>query len=169
MRLLRYLKTGSRGRRMPIIEPSKKLSMIQEEYRICSAPYVFYRVIVDRNGVRLMTATASEDTREYRAFGNQELLISVTKQVFTDFDMQIGTKEDHAGRAYVQTAVFPERDHLIHIATLALDRIGFADISVLALREMKAIYEELAIDESGDDAYFGDGMWTTSDGRLIEK
>jgi len=154
---------------MPIIEPSKKLSMTQEEYRICSAPYVFYRVIVDRNGVRLMTATASEDTKEYRAFGNQELLISVTKQVFTDFDMQIGNKEDHAGRAYVQTAVFPERAHLIHIATLALDRIGFADISVLALREMKAIYEELAIDESGDDAYFGDGMWTTSDGRLIEK
>lgn len=154
---------------MPIIEPSNKLSLTQEEYRICSASHVFYRVIVDRNGVRLMTATASEDSGEYRSFKDQELLISSTMEVFDKFDVEFEVKEDRAGRKYVETPVFPDAKHLIHIATSVLDRIGFEDVSVLALREMIDIYKEFAIDDGGEDVYLSDGMWVTSDGRPIEK
>ncbi|SIT52777.1 conserved hypothetical protein [Mesorhizobium prunaredense] len=154
---------------MPIIEPSNKLSRTQKEYRICSNPYVFYRIIVDQYGARLMTATASEDAGGYRAFENQKFLISSTVQVFGDFDMEIVTKEDHAGRLYVETPVFLDAQHLIHIATTALDRMGFEDVAVLALRDMKALYEEFVIDDSGEDTYLSDGMWVRSDGRLIEK
>ncbi|WP_428544049.1 hypothetical protein [Profundibacter sp.] len=93
---------------MAIIEKSKKLSSEQEEYRICSKPYIFYRVIVDQNGVRLMTATASEDTGEYRAYKDLKSLISATSQVFEDFGMEIIPKEDHAGRPYIETTVYPD-------------------------------------------------------------
>ena len=151
------------------IEPSKKLSSEQEEYRICSKPYIFYRMIVDQNGVRLMTATASEDTGEYRVYEDQKSLIAATSKIFVDFGMEFTTKEDHAGRPYVETTANSDKEHLHHIATTALDRIGFKDVSVLALQEMKALYDEFSISDSGEDTYLSDGMWITSDGRMVEK
>lgn len=154
---------------MARIQKSNKLSLQQEEYRICSEPYVFYRLISDSSGVRLMTATASEDTGEYRAYEDQGALISSTAQVLADREMEFVTKRDHAERPYIETSVYPDSEDLLHIASTILDRIGFEDISVLALREMKAIYNEFAIDDSGEDTYLSDGMWMTSDGRLIEK
>ncbi|KUJ85983.1 hypothetical protein AVO45_03150 [Ruegeria marisrubri] len=154
---------------MAIIQRSTKLSLRQEEYRICSEPYVFYRLISDANGVRLMTATASEDTGDYRAYEDQGALISATAQVLSDREMDFVTKRDHANRPYIETSVYPDSEDLLHLASTILNRIGFEDISVLALREMMAIYNEFAIDDSGEDTYLSDGMWMTSDGRLIEK
>lgn len=52
---------------MAIIQTSNKLSLWEEEFRICSKPYVFFRLIADRDGVRFMTATAAEDAGQYRA------------------------------------------------------------------------------------------------------
>ncbi|WP_428544099.1 hypothetical protein [Profundibacter sp.] len=63
----------------------------------------------------------------------------------------------------------PDKEHLLHIATTALDRIGFEDVSVLALREMKTLYDEFSISDNGEDTYLSDGMWVTPDGRMIEK
>lgn len=154
---------------MPKIEASNKLSPEQEEYGICSKPYIFYRIIRDPKGVRLMTATASESTGPYRAFEDQKSLNDATIQVFGDFGMEFVTKEDHARRPYVETSVSLDKDYLLHIATTALERIGFKDTSVLALQDMKAIYEEFAVDGDCGEAYLSDGMWMTSDGRLIEK
>lgn len=154
---------------MPKIEPSNKLSPDQEEYRICSEPYVFYRIIVDGRGGRLMTATAGEDIGPYRAYDDQSLLITTTAQVFGDFDMTIATKTDHAARSYIETPVTLDKTHLIHIATTALHRIGFVDVEVLSLRDLLALHDEFAADDSGEDTYLSDGMWVTSDGRLVEK
>jgi len=116
-----------------------------------------------------MTATASEDTGEFRAYEDQGSLIGATAQVLGDREMEFVTKNDHAGRPYIETSVYPDSEDLRHLASTILDRMGFEDISVLAIREMKAIYEEFAIDDSGEDTYLSDGMWMTSDGRLIEK
>ncbi|PWR03368.1 hypothetical protein DKT77_06985 [Meridianimarinicoccus roseus] len=154
---------------MAIIQTSNKLSLRQEEYCICSEPYVFFRLISDRDGVRLMTATASEDTGEYRVFGNQASLISATSRAFEDRNLNYATKKDQMGRAYIETSVYPDKDDLLHLAATVLDQIGFEDISVLALREMKAIYDEFSVGDSGEYTYLSGGMWITSDGRLIEK
>ncbi|RDD72136.1 hypothetical protein DVR11_07210 [Paracoccus versutus] len=116
-----------------------------------------------------MTATAAEDTGEYRAFENQASLISATSRAFEDRNLNYATKKDQMGRAYIETSVYPDKDDLLHLAATVLDQIGFEDISVLALREMKAIYDEFSVDDSGEDTYLSDGMWITSDGRLIEK
>lgn len=154
---------------MPKIEPSNKLSSDQEEYRICSKPYVFYRIIVDRNGARLMTATASEDVGPYRAYEDQNSLIAATAKVFGDFEMAIAIKVDHSARPYIETQVALDPSHLNHIATTALHRMGFEDIEVLALKELLELHNEFAVDDSGGDTYLGDGMWITVDGRLVEK
>ena len=154
---------------MPRIERSKKLSMTQEEYCICSKPYVFYRLISDHSGFRLMTATASEDTSRFCVYEDQTSLISATETVLSSRGMNIVAKTDHAGRPYVETAVYSDTEDLLHLAATVLEQIGFEDVSVLALREMKAIYREFSVDDSGDDTYLSDRMWATADGRLIEK
>lgn len=154
---------------MPAMEPANKLSSVQEEYRICAKPYVFYRVIVDRIGARLMTATADEDSGEYKAFENQEALLVATAQVFGDYQMEVVRKKDRAGRQYLETQVSPDAQHMIHVATTALDRMGLVNVAVLALREMKVLHEEFAIDDGGDDVYLSDGMWVTADGRVVER
>lgn len=154
---------------MAIIQTSNKLSLRQEEFRICSKPYVFFRLIAGRDGVRLMTATAAEDTAEYRAYENQASLISATSRAFEDRSLNYETKNDLMGRSYVETSVYPDKNDLLHLAATVLDQIGFEDISVLALREMKAIYDGFSVDDSGEYTYLSDGIWITSDGRLIEK
>ena len=58
---------------------------------------------------------------------------------------------------------------MIHVATTALDRMGFVNVAVLALREIKVLHEEFAIDDGGDDVYLSDGMWVTTDGRVVER
>lgn len=154
---------------MPAMEPANKLSSVQEEYRICAKPYVFYRIIVDQMGARLMTATADEDSGEYKAFDNQEALLVATAQVFGDYQMDFVRKKDRAGRQYLETHVSPDAPHMIHVATTALDRMGVANVAVLALRETKVLHEEFAIDDGGDDVYLSDGMWATADGRVVER
>lgn len=154
---------------MPAMEPTNKLSSEQEEYRICAKPYVFYRIILDRTGARLMTATAHEDSGEYKAFEDQEALLAATAQILGDYEMGFLRKKDHAGRPYLETRVSPDAQHLIHVATTALDQMNFEDVLVLALREMKALHEEFAIDDGGGDVYLSDGMWVTADGRVVER
>lgn len=154
---------------MAFIQQSDKLSSHQEEYRICSKPYVFLRLISDRDGFRLMTATASEDGAQYRAYDDQEALVRVAAAVFAERDLEPAEKQDHKGRPYIETRVSPDDRDLKTIANIVLNRLGFEDNQVLAHREMKAIYDEFAIDDSGEDTYLSDGVWITSDGRLIEK
>lgn len=154
---------------MARIERSTKLSLTQDEYRICSEPYVFYRLISNGNGVRLMTATACENIGGLRAFEDQTLLISMTARVFSERGLDFVIKTDQSERDYIETPIYPDEEDLLHLAATVLDLIGFEDVSVLALREMKAIYSEFAVDDSGDDTYLSDGMWATADGRIVEK
>jgi hypothetical protein len=96
-------------------------------------------------------------------------LISATSRAFEDRSLNYEQKKNLMGRSYVETSVYPHEDDLLHLAATVLDQIGFKDISVLALREMKAIYDEFSVGVSAEDTYLNDGMWITSDGRLIEK
>jgi len=154
---------------MPIIEKSNKLSKTQEEYRICSKPFVFFRLIGHTDNFRLMTATASEDSGEYQVFHDQQGLLKSTLSVFSDFDMASVMKEDHAGRLYAETNVLDNSQDLIHIATTVLNRLGFEDIQVIALQEVEALHDEFAADDDSEEAYLSDGVSATKDGRLVQR
>lgn len=154
---------------MALLEPSNKLSQIQREYRVCSKPYVFHRVIGVGDEFRFMTATASEDTGSFRAYEDQSSLINATIQALQLFDLDAEMKLDHAGRPYVETIVSCDKEHLLHVAQTALREMGFEDVSILALDDMLSIYDQLAVGDDGEDVYLSDGMWITSDGLMIEK
>jgi hypothetical protein len=116
-----------------------------------------------------MTATAAENRGGYEPYGDQQALISMSAQVLLERDMEIVTKSDHLGRPYIETSVEFDKADLEHLANIILNRMGFEDIEVLSLRDMLSIYDEYSDGDDGEDTYLSDGMWITSDGRLIEK
>ena len=156
---------------MAIIRTSEKLSSHQEEYCICSKPFVFFRLIIDQHGPRLMTATAGEDVGKYRPFHDTDALIAATLRTFVERDLEYVSKKDQQGRPYVETSLpqGQEESDLRHLAATILDELGFEDVSVRSLRELRALHEEFSVGDVNEDAYLSDGTWVTPDGRLVEK
>ena len=153
---------------MATIESSSKLCAKQDEYCICSKCIVFFRVVDEGSHLRVMTATASEDSGTFHPFCDQQQLIEATRTVFYQFDIAIVEKRDHAGKPYVEAKISTSVKHVEHITNTVLLRLGVKDIATRALSELKALYEELAIDDTGGDAYLEGGVSLTADGRLVE-
>lgn len=152
---------------MAIIARSSKLSSDQEERCVHSKGFVFFRIVAEGDLLKVMTATAAEDTGEVRPFHDQQRLLTATRSVLVEHKKEWVEKEDWKGRPYVE-ADFPAGADVLHLAHTVLLSLGFEDIEVLALREMKDIYSDFSI-EDGKDTYLSDGMWMTPDGRLVEK
>lgn len=152
---------------MAIIKRSNKLSSDQEEQCVHSKGFVFFRIVAEGDLLKVMTATAAEDTGELRPFHDQQRFLAATRSVLSERDEEWSEKEDWKGRPYVEAA-FPAGADVLHMVHTVLLSLGFEDIGVSALRELKEIYNEFAI-EDGEDTYLSDGMWMTPDGRMVEK
>lgn len=150
---------------MPIIQNSTKLATDQQ-YVISSQAVVFFRVTLEADGYKMMTATADEDTGKLKAYESQDRLISSTLFILGDIGRKSKQKDDHAGRPYMEARGFSELLDVKAIATRVLVSLGFDDIAVTALQEMRAIYDDLSINDSGEDVYLNDGVWVTSNGDL---
>lgn len=153
---------------MPKVRNSTKLATDQQHI-ISSQAVVFFRVTLETDGYKLMTATADEDTGKLKAYEAQERLMSSTLSVLTDLDCKCVLKEDHAGRPYIEARGFPELFDIKTVATRVLDLLGFDDIAVIALQEMRTIYDELSIDESDEDVYLSDRVWVTKNGDFTSR
>lgn len=128
---------------MPMVQNSTKLATDQQHI-ISSQNIVFFRVTLEADGYKMMTATAGEDTGKLKAYAPQDLLTSSTLSVLGDLDWNIGQKKDHAERPYIEARGFSELLDIKTVATRILASLGFDDIAVTALQEMKAIYDELS-------------------------
>lgn len=153
---------------MPIVQNSTKFAT-EQQYIVFSQSVVFFRVTFETDGYKMMTATAGEDTVGLRAYDVQDRLMSSTLSVLGDIDCKSVQKEDHAERPYIEARGFSELLDIKTVATRVLDSLGFDDIGVRGLQEMRAIYDELSIDGSGEDVYLSDGIWVTSNGDLISR
>lgn len=119
-----------------------------------------------------MTATASEDCGDYRAFEDQKALTAATARVLKDSGLHSALKEDHAQRPYIETPIpldRVDREELVHLASTVLLTLGITDIQVLALAEMLALFDEFSASDNDEAVYLSDGMWITADGRIVEK
>lgn len=151
---------------MPMVQNSTKLATGQQHI-ISSQNIVFFRVTLEADGYKMMTATAGEDDGKLKAYMPQNLLISSALSVLGDLDWNISQRADHAERPYIEARGFSELLDIKTVATRVLASLGFDDIAVTALQEMKAIYDELSIDDSGEDVYLGDGVYVTKNGDVL--
>lgn len=153
---------------MAKIKRSSKLSSDEDEQCVYSGSFVFFRIVAEGDQFKFMTATACEDTGEFRPFHDQHRLIAATMSVLLELGKEWVNKDDWAGRPYVEVR-FAAGDDVLHIVHAVLLSLGFDDFDVSLLREMRALHEEFAVDDTSEDAYLSDGMWVTADGRLVNR
>ena len=151
---------------MPIVQNSTKLSTQSNQYIICSESFVFFRVVLENDGFKFMTATASEDAGNFKAYDSQDRLIYSTIATLNDLDWEYLQKQDHTERRYIEARGLSAVADIETIAVRVLDTLDFKDIAVLARQEMRDIYDEFSINDSGEDVYLSDGMSISKNGDL---
>lgn len=155
---------------MAILSGSGKLGGRGRGYMLRSGKTVFFRVKGHGNNeFEFMTATADEDSGEFRHYADQENLIKQTCDILDGQEHEFTLTNDQQGRPYVTSSMLADEEGVCHLANLILDKLGIeGDIFVQAIRELTDMYENL-VHEDGEDAYLGDGIYITSDARIISK
>jgi hypothetical protein len=141
---------------------------------------IFLRLVGGGGSYSLMTATAGEDKGSLRACANQHALRQAARRTASDFKVEPHEDKDSAGREFVRICgftidgpaeesrqqtlreVYEVCDTLFKNFDHECDEAGGEDSG------LKAIYDVLAIDDSGDAVYLSDGVWLGSDGSLSD-
>jgi len=153
---------------MTYISHSEKLQTQEEQYIIFADKFVFFRIIKQGDDFKVMTATASENSQPLCAYEKLDLLISTTISIFGGAKRSYQSKRDRNNIRYVEFLGFREVTEIEVLAKKVIEKLGFDPVNV-AMMEMKELYDNFAIDDSGEDVYLSDGMWLSADGKLTEK
>jgi hypothetical protein len=155
-----------------VIRESRKTGIIsREHYIVTLGDVVCLRLLDDGPKFAVVTATAGEDNKRFRAACNQELLIEVARK--TETSEALGGKfwmhRDNYGRDYVQICRIENKEDLNRVIE-TFDRIcetvnGYQQAESEAKNELRELYDVIAPDESGEDVYLQDGVWLSSDGK----
>jgi len=101
-----------------------------------------------------------------KAYPDRERLIAAAEKC-----LHLGKaepREDQWARPYLAYHGISSAASIRSAGNRLAEELGFEiDPRPWAAEEMQSIYEELAIDDSGDDVYLGDGMSISSSGKLV--
>jgi hypothetical protein len=148
------------------IRKSKK-SYIEsvEHYIVVKDGTVFLRILGEEPNYQVMTATAGEDQGNIAAFGNQSALIEAALRVSANLNIPPKVKNDYNGKEYVEICRCEFLSDAYRAAEMLFENLEEYRES-RSENDMRNIYSDLAIDESGEDIYLSDGMWLSSDGTV---
>lgn len=162
------------------INKSNKAGINDKESLIVTRGTTSYlRIVGQSPSYRIMTATASEDNRQFSVCMDKIRLNAAALQLGSELETQPSFAKDSSGREFVHICTItakPESDPAENWAQLekALNRFfELYDSGVptkpKALNEMREIYRTISSDGSGDDIYLSDGVWLGSDGSLHDR
>jgi hypothetical protein len=152
-----------------VVRLSQKTGIIsREHYIVTLGDVICLRVLGDGSNYQVMTATADEDDKRFLA-GNQELLMEIARKTSEALGVAPEMCRDNYERDYVKICQFKAEEGLLRHALETFDRIsetmiGHQQAESEAQNELRALYDLLAPDESGEDVYLQDGVWLSSDG-----
>ncbi|EHD13553.1 hypothetical protein CIN_17450 [Commensalibacter intestini A911] len=154
-----------------IIKSKKEGLDSKEGYIIVRSTTVFLRLLGEKPHYELMTATADEDNGPITVCQNQKQLITSALQLALELKLKPLVTSDHNSRKYVKICSLIIEDNNQEIQTKEILKRFFEiydnyDIKSRAEEEMIELYNDLAIDDSGEDVYLSDGMYLSSDGSL---
>lgn len=148
----------------------------EESHVVIRGGISFLRILGSEPNWALMTATASEDHGRIQVCADRARLVEAAFRLSVESGCLPRVERDHAGREYVKigtlTRVAGDSDEDLTDELRSLCRRFFEIFDAQsgcrsALRkEMSEIYEAIKPDESGADAYLGDGVWLSPDGSL---
>ena len=164
-----------------ILESRKLGFAADENWMVVRAGEIFLRLVGGGGGsYSLMTATAGEDQGSLRACANQHLLRQAARRTAADFEVEPHEDKDSAGRDFVRICGFTidgpaeeARQQTLSEVYKVCDTLfknfdhEYGDTRSED-RNLKEIYDVLAIDDSGDAVYLSDGVWLGSDGSLSD-
>ena len=152
----------------------------QEKYIVTRGSTLFLRIVGYGPTYDLMTATASEDDLPFLVCQDRLRLIKAALRFGAEMDTAPKSRKDRRDRDYAyicQMTIRPsslgdESDEVVLKRTLGrffeiFDATGSADST--RSDEVREIYEVFAPDDSGGDAYLGDGIWLSSDGSWHDR
>lgn len=136
-----------------------------EHYIIVKDDIVFLRILGDEPNYQVMTATAGEDNGTISCFTNQGALLEAAQRVSAQLNILPVVKKDHLNREYVAICECEYLSDAYRAAEILFNKLDdYRDNR--SSREMREVYSDLAMDDSGQDIYLCDGMWLCSDGTL---
>jgi hypothetical protein len=141
---------------------------------------LFLRIVGNYPTFDVMTATASEDNLPYFVCRDRRRLNQSAYRFGEEMDTAPTFAKDSSGRDYVEICKMilrpsspgEESDEAVLMRALGrFFEIFDATEPAASTRsdEMKDIYEACAPDDSGRDAYLGDGIWLSSDGSSHDR
>jgi hypothetical protein len=158
------------------IRPSQKAGLpSKEQYIVTFGSFVCLRILSVGAKYAVVTATADQDSKQFLAPDNQALLIELGRRTAEALGVAPAMCCDNYGRNYVAICEIENEEdasrvvevfsRLLHEHIQAGEQVQ-ADETVEseARRELREIYEAIAPDDSGEDAYVGDGVWISKDG-----
>jgi hypothetical protein len=142
-----------------------------EHYIVTIDYFVCLRILGDRSNYnyKLMTATADEDDKRFRAVDNQKLLIEVARKTSEALGHAPSMCHDNYGRNYMGICRVVDGEDLRGVIEVfdGFFREAFnGHPPAEAQNELRELYDALAPDESGEDVYLSDGMWLSSGGAV---
>lgn len=157
------------------IRPSRKMGLdSSQQYILTYGNYVCLRILGDGASYEVMSATADEDNKTFRAPPDQEKLIELAWKTAEALGITPVMCCDNYGRNYVKICrIDNEEDEkqLLEAFSSVIRKQEQVEskqeqAESEARKELREIYEAVAPDDSGEDAYLGDGMWIGSDGSF---
>ena len=157
------------------IRPSRKAGLrSREQYIVTFGDVVGLRILSHKDMYAVVTATADEDDGRFLAPVNQALLIDLARRTAEALGGASSMCRDNYGRDYVKIChIDNEEDasRVVEVFSRLLHEHMQANEQVdsEAQRELREIYEAIAPDDSGEDAYLGDGVWIGRDGSWSDR
>ena len=163
------------------IHPSQKAGLLsKEQYIVTFGHFVCLRILSVEDKYAVVTATADEDGKKFLAPDNQALLIELGCRTAEALGGAPTMCCDNYGRNYVEICAIENEEDAFRVVEvfnrLLLEHMqagqqAQADDSVEseAQAELREIYEAIAPDGSGEDAYLGDGVWISRDGGWSDR
>lgn len=162
-----------------VLESTKVGLESKESYVVVRNRTVFLRILGADPKWFLMTATADEDHGRVLVCTDQRRLIEAALRLGAELNTGPTVERDWKGREYVKVCVITresgESDGAFDEENgRALGRFFeiYDNLPKLCSRpidERCNLYDELALDEQGEDVYLSDGVWLSSDGSLHDR
>jgi hypothetical protein len=148
------------------IKKSKK-SYIQsnEHFIVVRNELVFLRIVGEEGRYHIITATADEDNLAIRAYPHQQALNDSALKTSERLGALPKIKYDYHNRPYIEIAQCEYISDAHRAAELFFEILPEFSENQLD-NNLENLYQELSIDDSGDDLYLSDGVWLSSDGTL---
>lgn len=161
------------------IEKSNKRGFFDKEsYIVTRGRTSYLRLVGNDPSYSLMTATASEDDKSYYVCRNRIKLISSALQLGMRLNCPPSHMVDSSGRKFIHICLLKftagkEDEDLAELRVIIEQFFQIYDTcdpgSDDVLHDMQEIYSSLSTDDSEDDVYLSDGVWLSSDGKLLDK